>query len=90
MDEAAIFDELGEEGFRQLVSAFYRRIPGDDLLGPMYPSNDMEGAQERLHDFALWALSWSCWMRGAEWTELQCRVQSGVSVRETIMKQFLF
>ena len=51
MDEAAIFDELGEEGFRQLVSAFYRRIPGDDLLGPMYPSNDMEGAQERLHLF---------------------------------------
>ena len=51
MDEAGIFDEMGEEGFRRLVAAFYRRISGDELLGPMYPPDDLEGAKERLHLF---------------------------------------
>ena len=51
MDEASIWQELGEEGLRKLTAAFYRRIPGDDLLGPMYPSEDMEGAEDRLYLF---------------------------------------
>ena len=51
MDEAAIWAELGPEGFRRLVAAFYRRIPGDDLLGPMYPEADYAGAEDRLYRF---------------------------------------
>ena len=51
MDEAFIWQEIGEKGFRELVAAFYRRISGDDLLGPMYPEHDMEGAEERLYLF---------------------------------------
>lgn len=51
MDEAAIWRDLGEDGFRRLVAAFYRRVPHDDLLGPMYPPHDLPGAEARLADF---------------------------------------
>jgi hemoglobin len=42
---------LGADGINAMVAAFYRRVAGDDLLGPMYPAEDMEGAEERLADF---------------------------------------
>jgi hemoglobin len=51
MDEAAIYIRLGEDGFAALVRAFYAQIPGDDILGPMYPSDDLAGAEARLRDF---------------------------------------
>lgn len=46
-----MLSELGEEGFRGLVAAFYRRVRLDDLIGPMYPPEDWEGAERRLADF---------------------------------------
>ncbi len=33
------------------MSAFYRQVPSDDILGPMYPPEDLEGAEQRLRDF---------------------------------------
>lgn len=51
MNELGIYDMIGEEGFRRLVAAFYRQVPEDDILGPMYPPDDMAGAEERLRDF---------------------------------------
>lgn len=51
MDEHDIFSIIGEDGFARLVSAFYRRVPADDILGPMYPPHDLHGAEERLRDF---------------------------------------
>lgn len=48
---AWIVPELGEAPLRELVAAFYRRIPADDLLGPMYPADDLVGAEKRLADF---------------------------------------
>ena len=56
MNEAAIWREMGDEGFRRLVAAFYRRVPGDDLLGPMYPARDLAGAEERLYLFLCFRL----------------------------------
>jgi len=53
VDEGEVFGLIGEEGFRRLVSAFYAQVPGDDLLGPMYPRDDMAGAEERLRDFLI-------------------------------------
>ena len=53
MDEGDVFGLIGDEGFRRLVSAFYAQVPGDDLLGPMYPLDDMTGAEERLRDFLI-------------------------------------
>ena len=50
MDEAGIWSELGEEGFARIVAGFYRRVPADDLLGPMYPPEDFDGAEKRLRD----------------------------------------
>ncbi|HEX7119343.1 MAG TPA: globin [Longimicrobiales bacterium] len=51
MRDIEIFDAVGEEGFRRLVAAFYRQVPSDEILGPMYPADDMDGAEERLRDF---------------------------------------
>ncbi len=53
MDEAVIYTILGEEGFTRMVAAFYRRVKTDDLIGPMYPEDDLAGAEERLRDFLL-------------------------------------
>lgn len=49
--EERIYDMIGEDGFSRLVAAFYRQVPGDDILGPMYPQQDFAGAEERLRDF---------------------------------------
>lgn len=46
-----VYALIGEEGFARLVRGFYARVPGDDVLGPMYPTNDLVGAEVRLRDF---------------------------------------
>ncbi len=54
MDESDIYAAVGEEGFGRLVAAFYRRVSGDDILGPMYAEdNDLAGAEQRLRDFLI-------------------------------------
>ncbi len=49
--EDHIFRHLGSDGIAHLVAAFYRQIPDDDILGPMYPPDDLVGAEERLRLF---------------------------------------
>jgi hemoglobin len=51
ISEGDIYAQIGEEGFERLVTAFYKQVPGDDILGPMYPAGDMAGAEERLREF---------------------------------------
>lgn len=51
--ESVIVDALGEKGIREMVAAFYRRVPNDDLIGPMYPDDDWQGSEERLAGFLL-------------------------------------
>lgn len=51
--EADIFDIIGDDGFQRLVAAFYRQVPADDILGPMYPADDLEGAEYRLRGFLI-------------------------------------
>ncbi len=53
MEEADVYAAVGEAGFTRLVAAFYRQIPGDDILGPMYPAKDLSGAEERLRLFLM-------------------------------------
>ena len=53
MDDQDIYPLIGEDGFQRLVAAFYRQVPGDELLGPMYPRHDLAGAEERLRDFLI-------------------------------------
>lgn len=51
MTDADLYDAIGEHGFTRLVHAFYAQVPTDDVLGPMYPSHDLAGAEQRLRDF---------------------------------------
>jgi hemoglobin len=53
MPELEIYSMIGAEGFARLVAAFCRQIPQDDLLGPIYPANDLPGAERRLRDFLI-------------------------------------
>lgn len=41
----------GHEFFTSLVAAFYRRVATDDILRPMYPGEDLAGAEWRLRAF---------------------------------------
>lgn len=54
MDETAIYSMIGEEGFIRLVAAFYRQVPGDPILGKMYPAGELAAAEERLRDFLIY------------------------------------
>lgn len=51
--DSTIYDLIGEAGFTRLVAAFYAQIPDDDILGPMYPPDDLAGAEKRLRDFLI-------------------------------------
>ncbi len=51
--DTQIFSLIGEEGFTRLVAAFYKRVPTDDILGPMYEKQDLEGAELRLRGFLI-------------------------------------
>ena len=61
MEPEQVYSAIGDEGFEKLVAAFYRHIPGDDILGPMYRMSEgeeagteaerMAAAEERLRDF---------------------------------------
>lgn len=53
-DPAGLFALIGEQGFTDLVAAFYAQVPGDDILGPMYPPHDMAGAERRLREFLIY------------------------------------
>ena len=45
------YREVGEETFAKIGRGFYARVPDDDILGPMYPDDDWEGAERRLRMF---------------------------------------
>jgi hemoglobin len=53
MQELEVYSAIGAEGFTRLVAAFYRQVPQDDILGPMYPAEDLSGAEQRLRDFLI-------------------------------------
>jgi len=54
MEDTDIYSAIGDEGFTRLVASFYRQVPGDDLLGAMYPKADLAGAEQRLRDFLIY------------------------------------
>jgi hemoglobin len=56
MNEAEVMTICGEAGIRRMVTAFYQRVRTDDLIGPMYPDDDWEGAEDRLAEFLLFRL----------------------------------
>jgi len=53
VDEALIIKQIGRQGLIDLVAAFYKKVPNDSILGPMYPLHDLDGAEERMRDYML-------------------------------------
>ncbi len=57
--DTRLYGQIGEDGFKRLVDAFYRRVTQDDLLGPMYRQSleasgeSMSDAAARLRDFLI-------------------------------------
>jgi hemoglobin len=45
-----VYGLIGDEGFARLTAAFFRRVPTDPILGPMY-ERDLAGAEWRLREF---------------------------------------
>ncbi|MEU4407251.1 globin [Streptosporangium sp. NPDC023963] len=43
----------GEETFRRLVHHFYQGVAADPILLPLYPEDDLEGAEERFRLFLI-------------------------------------
>lgn len=54
MEETDIYSIIGEEGFTRLVAAFHRQVPQDDILGAMYPRDELQEAEQRLRDFLIY------------------------------------
>jgi len=54
VEEQEVYSAIGEDGFRRLISAFYRRVPADEFLGPMYQGRDLAAAEERLRGFLIY------------------------------------
>jgi len=48
---SSLYELIGEETFHRIVHEFYRQIPADPILGPMYPADDLDGAEDRLRWF---------------------------------------
>jgi hemoglobin len=55
MPQATTFYDAvgGEPTFRRLVAGFYRRVATDPVLRPVYPEEDLSGAEERLGLFLM-------------------------------------
>jgi hemoglobin len=46
------YDEVnGDETFKAIVSRFYQLVREDEILRPLYPEDDLDGAEERLRMF---------------------------------------
>ena len=51
-----LYQVLGEAKITEIIAGFYRRVPADPVLGPMYPADDLAGAEERLRGFIIYRL----------------------------------
>ncbi|HEY3939235.1 MAG TPA: globin [Bryobacteraceae bacterium] len=54
MEEHEVYAAVGQDGFERLIAAFYRQIPNDSILGPMYRGRDLAAAEQRLRGFLIY------------------------------------
>lgn len=48
----SFYDEVGgHDTFRLIVSRFYEQVREDEILRPLYPDDDLDGAEQRLMMF---------------------------------------
>lgn len=51
-EPVSFFDEIGgEAAFKLIAAKFYEGVSNDAILAPMYPKEDMAGAEDRLRMF---------------------------------------
>ncbi|ANW65918.1 hypothetical protein BCA37_22200 [Mycobacterium sp. djl-10] len=51
-DPNSFYDAVGgADTFQRIVSRFYEQVADDEILRPLYPDDDMEGAETRLRMF---------------------------------------
>jgi hemoglobin len=50
---ANIYAVIGTEGIARVTAAFYRQVRDDEVLRPLYPEEDLTGAEMRLRDFLI-------------------------------------
>ena len=48
-----LYGLMGEDGIIRMVAAFYQQVPQDEILGPMYPEDDLDGSETRLRNFLI-------------------------------------
>lgn len=54
MTGPTFYEQIGGEAFfRQLVEHFYVGVAADEVLRPMYPDDELEGAKHRLATFLM-------------------------------------
>ncbi|WP_156685960.1 globin [Mycobacterium sp. Marseille-P9652] len=52
MDQQTFYDAVGgAETFTAIVARFYAQVAEDEILRPLYPEEDLSGAEERLRMF---------------------------------------
>jgi hemoglobin len=51
--DTQLYGLIGDDGFTRLVAAFYRQIPKDNILGPLYRDPNLSAAEERLRSFLI-------------------------------------
>ena len=50
--QRSFYDEVGgHDTFHAIVSRFYQLVREDEILRPIYPEDDLDGAEERLRMF---------------------------------------
>jgi hemoglobin len=47
----SVYEQLGDEGFRRLAAAFYRRVAADPILSVVYPKQNLSDAERHLYLF---------------------------------------
>ena len=51
-EQQSFYDAVGgAETFRKIVSRFYEQVAEDEILRPLYPEDDLPGAEDRLRMF---------------------------------------
>jgi hemoglobin len=54
VEEHEVYTAIGQQGFERLVAAFYRQVPDDEVLEPLYRGRDLAAAEQRLRGFLIY------------------------------------
>ena len=53
LDVSDVFRQIGDDGLARVTKLFYQRVRDDQILAPMYPAEDFDGAEQRLRQFLI-------------------------------------